>query len=113
MDALRPCISLHQTKRILEDFPSQIKDAYLQTWRRILDEEEECVLLIKVVFLWILNAERSMTLQELERAVAMSPDTFKFEAHRLVPGTTLIATCRGLLVVEAESQIIRLVREWP
>ena len=113
MDALRPCISLHQTKLVLEDFPSQIEGAYLQTWRRILDDGEECVLLAKSVFLWILNAKRSMTLRELERAAATSPHTFKLEADRLVPGATLIAMCRGLLVVEEESQIVRLVREYP
>ena len=113
MDSLRPCISLHQTKRILEDFPSQIKDAYLQTWDRILDEGEECVLLVKLVLLWVLNAKRAMTLRELERAAAISPHNFKFESDRLVPGATLIAMCRGLLVVEEESQIVRLVREYP
>ena len=113
MDALRPCISLAQTKQILQDFPLQIKDAYLQTWGRILDEDEEYVLMAKAVLLWIINAERSMALQELERAVATSPHTFKFEADRVVPGKTLISMCRGLLVVEEESQIVRLVREWP
>ena len=87
----------------------QIKDAYLQTWGRILDGGKEYIQLVEVVFLWILNAQRSMTLQELERAVATSPRTFKFEADRVVPGTTLISMCRGLLVVEEESQIVRLV----
>ena len=67
--------------------------------------------LARATLFWVLNAERSMTLRELERAVATSPDTFKFEPHRVVPGETLIAACRGLLVLEEESQIVRLVRE--
>ena len=50
------------------------------------------------------------TLKEIERAVATSPSTFEFEADRVVPGSTFLAMCHGLLVVEEESQIVRLVR---
>ena len=111
MDALRSCISLRQVRRVLEEFPSQIEGAYAQTWSRILDEDEENVMLVKMVFVWVLTATRSMELKELERAVAICPETFKFEADRVVPGSTFLAMCRGLLVVEEKSQTVRLVRE--
>ena len=111
MDALRSCVNLRQVRRVLEEFPSQIEGAYAQTWNRILDEDEENLTLVKMVFVWVLTATRSMTLQELERVVAVCPETFKFEADRVVPGSTFLAMCRGLLVVEEESQIVRLVRE--
>jgi hypothetical protein len=52
-----------------------------------------------------------MTVSELERAVATCPDTYQFEADRLVPGTTLMSLCRGLVTVEKESGIVRLIRE--
>ena len=112
MDALRSCVNLRQVRRILEEFPSQIEGAYVQTWNRILDEDEETVTLVKTVFLWVLTATRSMTLKELERVVAVCPRTFRFEADRVVPGSTFITMCRGLLVVEEESQIVRLVRAY-
>ena len=111
MDALRSCVNLRQVKRVLEEFPSQIEGAYAQSWNRILDEDEENVTLVKMVFVWVLAATRSMTLKELERVVAICPETFKFEADRVVPGSTFLTMCRGLLVVEEESQIVRLVRE--
>ena len=111
MDSLCSCVNLRQVRRILEEFPSQIEGAYAQTWNRILDEDEENVMLVKMVFVWVLTATRSMTLKELERVVAICPKTFKFEADRVVPGSTFLTMCRGLLVVEEESQIVRLVRE--
>ncbi|KAH6909815.1 hypothetical protein BKA70DRAFT_176896 [Coprinopsis sp. MPI-PUGE-AT-0042] len=50
-----------------------------------------------------------MTIEELERAIATSPETHKFEPHRLVPGMTLMALCRGLVTFEEESRVVRLV----
>ncbi|KAH6906060.1 hypothetical protein BKA70DRAFT_451709 [Coprinopsis sp. MPI-PUGE-AT-0042] len=50
-----------------------------------------------------------MTMEELERAVATSPSNHKFEAGRLVPGTTLLSICGGLITVEEESRLVRLV----
>ncbi|KAH6909937.1 hypothetical protein BKA70DRAFT_1425651 [Coprinopsis sp. MPI-PUGE-AT-0042] len=54
-----------------------------------------------------------MRVEELERAVATSPETHKFEASRLVSGATLMSLCRGLITVEEESQLVRLVRRVP
>lgn len=50
-------------------------------------------------------------MEELGRAVATSPDTFKLEADCLVPAATLMSLCRGLIVVEEESSIMHLIRE--
>ena len=111
VDALRSCVNLRQVRRILDGFPSQIEGAYVQTWNRILDENEENLSLLKMVFIWVLTATRSMTLKELERVVSICPETFTFQADRVVPGSTFMTMCRGLLVVEEESQIVRLVRE--
>lgn len=52
-----------------------------------------------------------MTIEELECAVATSPETHKFESHRLVPGAIFISLCRGLITVEEESSLVRLVRK--
>lgn len=78
----------------------------------ILKQDEDLVAAAKTVLLWVLYAPRSVTVAELERAAAICPDTFKFEPDRLVPGTTLMSLCRGLIAVEEESRIVRLVRKW-
>ncbi|KAH6916393.1 hypothetical protein BKA70DRAFT_1502416 [Coprinopsis sp. MPI-PUGE-AT-0042] len=63
----------------------------------------------EAVLVWVINASRSMTMAELERAVATAPDTHKFEPGRLVPGTTLVSLCGGLITVEEESGLVRLI----
>ncbi|KAH6909876.1 hypothetical protein BKA70DRAFT_1187647, partial [Coprinopsis sp. MPI-PUGE-AT-0042] len=109
LDALCECATALEVRQTLEVFPSRIEDVYLQTWHRILEQRPSHVLLAKTALVWVLNASRSMTIEELERAVATSPETFKFEPDRLAPGTTLIAFCRGLVTFEEESRLVRLV----
>ncbi|KAH6909839.1 hypothetical protein BKA70DRAFT_1148398, partial [Coprinopsis sp. MPI-PUGE-AT-0042] len=109
LEALCECATAHEVRQTLEGFPSRIEDVYLQTWHRILGQKPSHVLLAKATLVWVLNASRSMTIEELERAVATSPETFKFEPNRLAPGTTLIAFCRGLVMFEEESRLVRLI----
>jgi hypothetical protein len=104
-------MNAHQVRRRLREFPARIEDVYIKTWERILMQDAELVLAAKTVLLWVLYASRSMTVAELERAVATCPDTYKFEADRLVPGTALMSLCRGLVKVEEESGIVRLIRK--
>jgi hypothetical protein len=40
-----------------------------------------------------------------------SLDTYKFEAGRMVARSTLLSLCRGLVTIEEESRLVRLVRE--
>ncbi|KAH6889054.1 ankyrin repeat domain-containing protein 50 [Coprinopsis sp. MPI-PUGE-AT-0042] len=109
LDALGECFSVQDVRDTLKSFPSSIGDVYRQTWARISNEGHKHASLAKLVLVWVLNASRSMTIEELERVVAFSPDTHKFEPDRLVPETTLISLCGGLIVVEEESRLVRLV----
>ncbi|KAH6909913.1 ankyrin repeat-containing domain protein, partial [Coprinopsis sp. MPI-PUGE-AT-0042] len=109
LEALSQCSSIREVRQTLAAFPVSIEGVYRQTWLRILEQLPGHVSLAKAVLVWVLNASRPMTIEEVERAVATSPDTFQFEQDRLVRGTTLIAYCRGLVTLEVESRLVRLV----
>ncbi|KAH6887858.1 hypothetical protein BKA70DRAFT_1332666 [Coprinopsis sp. MPI-PUGE-AT-0042] len=109
LDALCHCLSIHDVQETIEQFPSEIEDAYGQTWRRILNQHQRHVSLAKSVMLWVVNAARSMSIEELRRAVATRPDNHKFEPARMVPEATLLGLCHGLVVLEEESRLVRLV----
>ncbi|KAH6909910.1 hypothetical protein BKA70DRAFT_179835 [Coprinopsis sp. MPI-PUGE-AT-0042] len=109
LDALCRCINAREVRQTLDAFPSRIEDVYVQTWHRILEQKTNHVMFAKAALVWILNASRPMMIEELEHAVATSPDTYKFEPDRLVPGTTLVSLCRGLVTLEEESGLVRLV----
>ncbi|KAH6877440.1 ankyrin repeat-containing domain protein [Coprinopsis sp. MPI-PUGE-AT-0042] len=109
LDALCECVTAQEVRQTLEAFPSRIEDVYLQTWRQILEQRSSNAVLAMTTLVWVLNASRSMTIEELQHAVATSPETYKFEPSRLAPGTTLITLCRGLITLEEESKLVRLV----
>ncbi|KAH6888998.1 hypothetical protein BKA70DRAFT_883488 [Coprinopsis sp. MPI-PUGE-AT-0042] len=109
LDALSECLSPQDVSDTLKAFPSSIEDVYRHTWVRISNQSRKYASLAKAVLVWVLNASRSMTMEELERAVATSPVNHKFEAGRLVPGTTLLSLCGGLIAVEEESGLVRLI----
>ncbi|KAH6889067.1 ankyrin repeat-containing domain protein [Coprinopsis sp. MPI-PUGE-AT-0042] len=109
LDALDECLSAQGVRDTLKAFPPSIGDVYCQTWARISQQSHKHASLAKAVLVWVINASRSMTMAELERAVATAPDTHKFEPGRLVPGTTLVSLCGGLVTVEEESGLVRLV----
>ncbi|KAH6884376.1 hypothetical protein BKA70DRAFT_1084358, partial [Coprinopsis sp. MPI-PUGE-AT-0042] len=109
LDALCECVTAHEVREVLEAFPSRIEDVYHQTWQRILEQKSSHVVLAKATLVWVRSSSRSMTIEELERAVATSPKNYKFEPNRLAPGTTLMALCRGLVTFEEQSRLVRLV----
>ncbi|KAH6889061.1 hypothetical protein BKA70DRAFT_1409263 [Coprinopsis sp. MPI-PUGE-AT-0042] len=109
LDALGECLSDQDVRDTLKSFPSSIEDVYRQTWARISNQSHKHASLAKAVLVWVLNASRSMTMDELERAVATSPSTYKFEPNRVVPGTTLVSLCGGLITIGEDSRLVRLV----
>ena len=103
---------MQDVRETLDNFPSSIEDVYLRTWQRIHSQTPRLIALAKAVLVWVVSASRSMKLEELECAVATSPTSHRFEPGRVVAGSTLLALCRGLVIYEEESHIVRLVREF-
>jgi ankyrin repeat domain-containing protein 50 len=108
---LRECTNLHDIRKTLATLPVNINEFYRETWQRIVDQAPGKVRLARDVLAWVLFATRSLTIEELREAVAICPDTHKFERNRLVEEATLIGACHGLVTVEATTRLVRLVRE--
>lgn len=111
IDALQRCLSLRAVMQTLEQFPSKIEDVYEDTWKRIINQDPDHADHAKAALLWVLYAKRSLTIETLRRAIATSPEGCWFEKARLIPPSTIIDLCHGLLVLDEESRLVRLVRE--
>ncbi|KAH6901135.1 ankyrin repeat-containing domain protein [Coprinopsis sp. MPI-PUGE-AT-0042] len=109
LQALRECTSRSDVEKTLHDFPPQIKDVYLQTWTRIVSQPSGKASLAASVLAWVLYATRSLTVEELRHAVASSLDTYSFEKTRLVSAEVMVGVCCGLLAIEKETGLVRLV----
>ncbi|KAH6911265.1 hypothetical protein BKA70DRAFT_1099898, partial [Coprinopsis sp. MPI-PUGE-AT-0042] len=118
MQALQECTNRKELNETLEGFPEKIADVYIQTWGRITNQADGKVALATKALVWVLYATRSLTVDELQHAVATCPDTHRVELGRLAPVETLVSVCCGLLVLEQATATIRLVRKffkhlWP
>ncbi|KAH6904799.1 hypothetical protein BKA70DRAFT_519826 [Coprinopsis sp. MPI-PUGE-AT-0042] len=109
LDALRDCTNVYEVKSSLATFSTKIEDLYLETWNRITSQTPSKILLAQKVLLWVITATRSLTVDELRHALAVSPDTHRFDQNRLVKEGIIIGLCRGLVTVEEETRLVRLV----
>ncbi|KAH6901145.1 hypothetical protein BKA70DRAFT_710785 [Coprinopsis sp. MPI-PUGE-AT-0042] len=109
MQALQECTNRQELNETLEGFPEKIADVYNQTWDRIISQSDGKVALATKALVWVLYATRSLTVEELRHAITSSSDTYDFEKGRLVSIETIVGVCCGLLTIEQETGIARLV----
>ncbi|KAH6911303.1 hypothetical protein BKA70DRAFT_56704 [Coprinopsis sp. MPI-PUGE-AT-0042] len=109
LQALRECTNRRDLEKTLAEFPAKLADAYAETWDRIINQSLGKALLAMNIFTWVLYATRSLSMEELRHAIASCPDTHQFEPGGLVVAEILISVCCGLLVIEEETQQVRLV----
>ena len=98
--------------KILAGFPHDIEAVYRKTWARIMDSGSNHASLAKAAFTWVLNAKQSLTIDQLRHALASNPETYHFEAARLMPESVILTACRGLVVIDKVTGLVRLVRKF-
>ncbi|KAH8148232.1 uncharacterized protein LAJ45_07684 [Morchella importuna] len=64
--------------------------------------------LAKSIFTWLVKAQRTLTVDEIQIAVSMEPDIRELEEDDLPSKKTLLDACAGLVVIDEKSGIVRL-----
>ncbi|KAL9121033.1 MAG: hypothetical protein Q9187_002407 [Circinaria calcarea] len=113
-------LSKKQTRKAvrtaLESLPQRLDQTYEEAMERVLLQEEDDALLAKKVLSWISYARRPMTVLEIQHATAVELDTKVLDEDELVDEEILVSVCAGLVTIDQESNIIRLVhyttQEW-
>jgi hypothetical protein len=112
MDSLANKASRRAVREALKRLSKGVDEIYDEAMKRIEGQSEDDRTLAKAVFAWITYAHRPLTLNELQHAVAVVPDMKNMDPDALVDEQILISVCAGLVVVEEESSIIRLIRKY-
>ncbi|KAF7511864.1 hypothetical protein GJ744_003097 [Endocarpon pusillum] len=86
-----------------------LTDAYKHTMERINGQLPGLRKLANKVLCWITCAERPLTSSELQHGLAVIIGRSEFDDENLPNVDTIIAVCQGLVTIDKESQIIRLV----
>lgn len=84
-------------------------ELYTETMVRINRQSSEDRELARKTLLWITTATRLLTTAELQCALSIGPGDTEYDDENICSVELLIVVCAGLVVVDPQTQIIRLV----
>jgi len=89
----------------LSHLPTKL-DEVLQ---RIYSQESHLARLAEQTLSWISYAFRPLTIRELQSALGVEPGDTTFDIDGIIEESVSISVCEGLITIDEESRIIRLV----
>ncbi|TFK17384.1 ankyrin, partial [Coprinopsis marcescibilis] len=107
LDMLRSCINIDGLRKALDGLPSGVGAMYSATMERIEAQDDPNV--VKRALTWLVHTRRPLSMDDLLHALAVYPDTFKFNPELLLTTDTLLSLCCGLVTYEPRSNMVRLV----
>jgi hypothetical protein len=109
--SLKNSTTVNQLRKATNSLSSDIDDIYSASWERIKAQSKERVLLAEGAIIWLTYAYRPLKITELQHALAAQCDGETFDDDDVADEDMIVSVCCGLVVVDKESRIARLVRE--
>jgi ankyrin repeat protein len=112
LDSLKGKKSPKAIRSALKELPTGSEAynyAYEDAMKRIKGQLAEEKDLAEQVLLWITCAKRPLTTSELEHALAVEAGEPRFDTENLCRVEDMTSLCAGLVTIDEESEIIRLV----
>ncbi|TFK18831.1 hypothetical protein FA15DRAFT_674982 [Coprinopsis marcescibilis] len=107
LDILRSCINIDGLRKALDGLPSGVGAMYSATMERIEAQDDPSI--VKRALTWLVHTRRPLSMDDLLHAIAVYPDTFKFNPELLLTTDILLSLCCGLVTHEPRSNMVRLV----
>ncbi|TKA81417.1 hypothetical protein B0A49_00656 [Cryomyces minteri] len=109
VDSLANKPSIRDLREALDVLPEGIDDTYNTAMERVLSQSPDNVRLAKRVLSWFVYALRPLAVQELQHALAVRIGDVNLNEEALPFVGHLLSVCAGLVTIDTESNIIRLV----
>jgi hypothetical protein len=111
MDSLVGKLSAAEVLSALENLPEGMDDTYDEAMERIERQVDSRKELAKRVLSWMTYVVRPLSVRELQHALAVVPNTTNINPNAIIDEEILTSVCAGLVVVDQERNVIRLVRK--
>ena len=111
MDMLAIKRTVRAVRAALDVLPADVNKTYEVAMDRIKKQDEESRQLAELILMWIIYARRPLSVEELQHAVATSPEMLDILQDSLVPEEILTSVCAGLVIADKNSRAVRLVRK--
>jgi hypothetical protein len=109
LDSLAQKNSQADILEALEKLPKGLEDTYDEVINRIWSQDKEAVDLAGRVLMWISYAQIPLTVKQLQHAIAVTKGSTELDQKHLPHEKRLISVCAGIVTIDQEGGIIRLV----
>src|SRR5204862_913622 len=109
MDSLAKEDNRRGVRRALQNLPNELNKTYDGAIKRIQGQDCQKVKRAEQVLSWVSYALRQLTVKEIQYALAVEPDDTDMDEEGLPDEGVLVSACAGLVIIDPESNIIRLV----
>jgi hypothetical protein len=100
-----------EVRTALRTLPSDLTAAFDGTMYRIRQQTSRRVQLALDTLMWLVYAETSLSVDVLRHALAAIPGRTHMDEQFLSPSLFLVDSCHGLVVIEKDTSIIRLIHQ--
>jgi hypothetical protein len=112
MDRLIGQHSAAAVRKALENLPKEVDDTYDEAIQRIEGQAQDDRELAKRILAWITFARRPLNMKEFQNAMAVAPGMTSMDDENIIDEDILTSLCAGLVVMDGERTIVRLVRAY-
>ncbi|KAJ7229573.1 ankyrin repeat-containing domain protein [Mycena haematopus] len=109
IDSLSTKQTISKVRQALNVLPKDIYSSYEVAIERIDTQTKEDRKTAWSTITWVANAKRPLKIEELQVALAVEPGMQQLDEENLMDIDTILSVCAGLVSVDKESSIVRLV----
>ncbi|KIM74470.1 hypothetical protein PILCRDRAFT_79984, partial [Piloderma croceum F 1598] len=109
MDSLVTKTTPKDVQTALGTLPEGLNNTYDEVMKRVNSQNDDYRILAQQVLSWVVYAVRPLSVEELQHALAVKPGVTQLDEDDLSDKGTLISICEGLVTVDQENNVVRLV----
>jgi hypothetical protein len=77
--------------------------------KRIEEQNEDYKKIAFLALTWVVNVKRPLAVLELQTALAIEPDSKSLDRENILAVDTILSVCAGLVIIDGEQSVVRLV----
>ncbi|KAJ7866012.1 hypothetical protein B0H14DRAFT_2347675, partial [Mycena olivaceomarginata] len=85
-------------RETLNNLPQDLQHTYTNTMQRIDNQNTEDKRIAQSALIWVVNAKRPLTVQELRESLAIVPGSTQLEEDCLLDIEVILSVCAGLII---------------
>ncbi|EAU90032.2 ankyrin repeat containing protein [Coprinopsis cinerea okayama7 len=105
IEMVQHCLSILELQQALDRLPANLHDIYSQALERISGQQEQHARLAKHVLLWLVFGREALSFPNLQYALSLTLPDYPGGVDK----EALVSICCGLVAVETETDLVRLV----